>query len=145
MGSTILLNQNLHFLLAKSYRLAGQPEQALQVVERCREKHPSDFRAPLELAEIYTQQCKHDRAADALREAISLKPELEAGVGTRIAVALGAVSNPQATDRLVDQFCARHPEVWRLIDQLCGAYWLTFRQLSPAAQERWKRAVFLAY
>jgi tetratricopeptide (TPR) repeat protein len=59
--------------LAKSYFIANQPDQAIQLVEQVVKKNPEHFRAINLLGEIYLSQKRFSEAEDNFRKAIAVQ------------------------------------------------------------------------
>lgn len=140
------LKGGLYHLAARSARLAGQSREAQQIVNEWRAECPADAEAILEQAELQARESRYAEAAEAFKEAVRLRPELELGLGARIALALGGISgNAQAQAELCRQLSKEYPQVCELVSRICAAYWPPFATLCQEARDSWKKAILTYY
>jgi tetratricopeptide (TPR) repeat protein len=141
-----LMRMCAHESLALCLRQAGDLGNAVQILRQCICEFPDVKRLNRQLAELYADIGDYVAAYEALQREVSLEPQLEQDVSTRIAMALGPIAkDPGGTLRAVKQYLEAHPEVARLLDSLHRFHWPTFANLCEQSREEWCTGMYQLY
>jgi tetratricopeptide (TPR) repeat protein len=87
-------------LLSAAQEGAGQPEQAIDTLERVLTDNPGSFRAQMRLAEIHEKEEQWNEAAEALAKAQALNPRASMIARRRAVALLSAGRAPESRDLL---------------------------------------------
>jgi eukaryotic-like serine/threonine-protein kinase len=128
--------ENLDIAASYYQNVTGELEKAEQTYQEWVENYPRDYRARLDLGDVYVTEGQYERAAEGFQEAVRLEPEA-VGPYTNLANALLALQRFDEAQQTIQQAQARKLDDFSLHNVL---YILAFLRGDPSAiaeQQQW--------
>ncbi len=127
--------ESVYQSLALSYRRAGEPQRAIESLQKCQQKHPGVHK---EIAEIQAQEGRYFEAYESLWRYAEINPQADKDLGTNIALALGGiVKSHQDPSVYARKFVESNPETFQLTESLLKTNWEAFSHLKEEARQKW--------
>jgi tetratricopeptide (TPR) repeat protein len=126
----------------------GDLKKAIKTLKTCTEEFPRETHVYLEIADLQARDTDFAGAAETVRKAVEMVPELDVDWRLSTVLALRSIlDSPERMlqDKQIQKVRESHPNVWHLIERTCKAYWPTFNHLCDVARERWTLAILQGY
>ncbi len=131
--------------LSTMYERLGDSQLTGAFLQAWSFEDPDNPQILMKRATLAADSAKYETAYALLRRAVSLSPDLERDLGTRVGLALGAIAVDQAASWAeLKGAIAKDPRVEQAFERIVSTYWGTFLQLEEPERTEWIAAVYAA-